>query len=343
MIPEVFDKETDDFEDGYVPGKWNTSASSAFDPYIITGHEGAKDMYTTTVKTISSGEAGFSTSQMNALAFINYYIFKDPDAGNYSKQAKIQAAQALVWAVEFNFVGTVGTSGRSTYLVYKDSSGKYGTGGASTFSGSSDGYIKVYIGSQYEAMKLYRQVVWKTTNMRQIPSFAYKNFDEAKQNAIHLKWDAQENAYIANIADGNGVLDYFDFEIPGVTCTENEDGTLTIRSIGKTSGPLTSIPAVSKLLPDDCSFTLPTFYRWDLEDVTKTFNYSILIPDIVRWSNSRNIYRHSHSWNPPCDWQCINNKIDSNFCHNDKNAGWEDEYDDEGIVVGGDFTKHERL
>lgn len=343
VIPEVFDKETDDFEDGYVPGKWNTSASSEFNSALITGHEGAKDKYATTVKTISAGEAGYSVSQMNALALINYYIFEDPDAGNYSKQAKIQAAQALVWAVEFNFVGTVGASGRTTYLIYQDSTGKYGTGGASTFYGTCDGYIKVYIGSQYEAMKLYRQVVWKTTNMRQTPSFASDNVDKAKQNTIHLKWDEQEHAYIATIADGNGVLDYFDFEIPGVTCTENEDGTLTIRSTGKISSPLTSSPAVSKLLPDDCSFTLPTFYRWDLEAVTKTFNYAILIPDLVYWFPERamNNYRHSHSWNPPCEWACINNGIDNNFCHNDKNAGWEDEHDDEGNVIGGEYTKHE--
>ena len=341
VIPEVFDKETDDFEDGYVPGKWNTSASSEFNSTLITGHEGAKDKYATTVKTISAGEAGFSVSQMNALALINYYIFEDEDASGYSEQAKIQAGQALVWAVEFNFVGVAGFGGRDSFLTYKDSSGKYGTGGASTFSGSSDGYIKVYIGSQYEAMKLYRQVVWKTTNMRQTPSFAYDNFDKAKQNPIHLKWDEQEHAYMATIADANGVLDYFDFEISGVTCTENGDGTLTIKSTSQISSPLTSSLAVSKLLPDDCSFTLPTFYRWGLEAVTKTFNYSILIPDMVYWSNSMNNYRHSHSWNPPCEWQCLNNGIDNNFCHNDKNAGWEDEHDDEGNVVGGEFTRHE--
>ena len=341
LIPEVFDKETEDFEDGYVPGKWNTSAETEFNWAAITGHEGAKDKYATTVKTISAGEAGFSTSQMNALALINYYIFEDSDASNYSKQAKIQVGQALAWAVEFNFVGTVGTSGRSTYLIYQDSSGKYGTGGASTFWGTCDGYIKVYIGSQYEAMKLYRQVVWKTTNMRQIPSFAYERQSEAYGDPIHLKWDEQENAYIATIADGSGVLDYFDFEISGVTCTENEDGTLTIRSTGKISGPLTSSPAVSKLLPDDCSFTLPTFYRWDLEGTTETFDYAILIPDLVYWSNSMNNYRHSHSWNPACEWQCLNNGIDNNFCHNDKNAGWEDEHDDEGNVVGGEFTRHD--
>ena len=341
LIPEVFDKETEDFEDGYVHGKWNTSAGTEFNWAAITGHEGAKDKYATTVKTISAGEAGFSTSQMNALALINYYIFEDSDASNYSKQAKIQVGQALAWAVEFNFVGTVGTSGRSTYLIYQDSSGKYGTGGASTFWGTCDGYIKVYIGSQYEAMKLYRQVVWKTTNMRQIPSFAYERQSEAYGDPIHLKWDEQENAYIATIADGSGVLDYFDFEISGVTCTENEDGTLTIRSTGKISGPLTSSPAVSKLLPDDCSFTLPTFYRWDLEGTTETFDYAILIPDLVYWSNSMNNYRHSHSWNPACEWQCLNNGIDNNFCHNDKNAGWEDEHDDEGNVVGGEFTRHD--
>lgn len=187
VILEVFDKETDDFEDGYVPGKWNTSASSEFNSALITGHEGAKDKYATTVKTISAGEAGYSVSQMNALAFINYYIFEDPDAGNYSKQAKIQAAQALVWAVEFNFVDVAGFGGRDSFLIYKDSSGKYGTGGASTFYGTCDGYIKVYIGSQYEAMKLYRQVVWKTTNMRQWPSFAYKRQSEAYREPIHLK------------------------------------------------------------------------------------------------------------------------------------------------------------
>jgi len=348
LILEVFDKETEDFEDGYVSGKWNTSASSQFNSAIITGHEGAKDMYATTLKTISQGEAGFSASQTKALAFINYYIFKDSDADSYSHQAKIQAAQALVWAVEFNFVGTVGMSGRTTYLVYKDSTGKYGTGGANSYSGSCDGYIKVYIGRQYEAMKLYRQVVWKTTNVRQIPSFAYERYGEAMNNPIHLRWDEQEHAYIANIADANGVLDYFDFEIPGVTCTENIDGTLTVRSTGKLSGALASNAAVSKLLPDDCTYILPTFYKWDLEGKTRTFNYAVLIPDLVYWSNAMNNYRHSHGWSPACKWQCLNNSVDDKFCKNDKNDGYVNNSCDcdleEGESCstnhGGYYTKH---
>lgn len=349
VIPEVFDKETEDFEDGYVPGKYNTSGSSPFDPFSITGHEGAKDKYATTLKTISESEAGFSRSQSSALAMLNYYIFEDSDASGYSQQAKIQVGQALAWAAEFNFVGTVGASGRSTYVTYKDSTGKYGTGGANSFSGSCDGYIKVYIGSQYEAMKLYRQVVWKTTNIRQFPSFAYERYGEAMNNPIHLKWDAQENAYVATIADGNGVLDYFEFSVAGVSCTNNGDGTLTLKSTGALSGAVASNPAVSKLLPDDCSFTLPTFYRWDLEGTNTAFNYAVLIPDLVFWSNSMNSYRHSHGWNPPCEWQCIFNGVDTNFCKNDKNAGKEsnghnDDCED-GCTEdhGSHFTRHEHV
>ena len=76
------------------------------------------------------------------------------------------------WAIQYGFVTTTGGSGKYLRIIYQDNSGGYGKGAASTYTGSCDGYIKTTIGDIYEAMKLYRQVVWKTTNMRMIPSFA---------------------------------------------------------------------------------------------------------------------------------------------------------------------------
>lgn len=266
-------------------------------------------------------------SQVYAFAITNYYCHEDPDTSGYSEEAKYQAKQALDWAVEYNFITTLqGIGGFDLRLIYKDSTGIYGSHGGSTYSGSCDGYIRTTIdpNEQYEAMKLYRQVVWKTTNMRVIPSFASTIDDINSVKPIKLYWDEEQRLYTATVSDANGVLNYFDFEIPNVICTNNGDGTLTISSPNPITGTLTSIPKASKLEPEDGVFKLPIFLRWTLEGTSTTFKYTAMKKDLEEKTykyqdteESRDsgydedmfygpVYNHSHDYSPACNWYCTN-------------------------------------
>lgn len=361
---EAFDENTIDDEDdpynnryqgnGQGIRKWFTEVK----PYL-TGHEGAVTPYATTVKQITYQEAGFNMAQLYAQAITQYYCWEDPDTIGYSETVKVQVKQALDWAVQYNFVTTTGDSGRYLRLIYKDSVGKYGGGARSEYSGSCDGYIKTTIGDIYEAMKLYRQIVWKTTNMRAIPSFASRIDTIGSVEPIKLYWDEGQRLYTATIADQNGVLDYFDFSISGCTVTNNGDGTLTI-STPNQIGTVTSGESQSKIEPSDGVFKLPDYFKWDKEGTTATFRYTGLIPNYDGYGpsyyedgNGRAMtqgdyatrYEHSHNYSPACNWFCDDWQLEQytdTDCTGEKNAGYVPGYDDEeGNHHSGHYTRHE--
>ena len=360
---EVFDEDKEDDEDEPYGNRYGGGTVRKFHQEVVianllTGHEGCVDVFFTTMKEISYAEAGFSMPQVYAQAITNYYCWEDPDAADYSEEAKYQVKQALDWGIEFGFVTTIGGNGKYLRVIYQDSTGVYGISGSNSYSGSCDGYIKTTIGGQYEAMKLYRQVVWKTTNMRQIPSFA--EYEPGNCEPIKLYWDEEQHLYTATVSDHNGVLDYFEFNVPGCTVTNNEDGTLTISASGAVN--VTSAPSKSGLEPEDGVFKLPDFYRWDLEGEEVTFTYTYLTPDYESKAPKRYYeehgtgrtevfgatYNHSHSYSPACNWFCetdakkVTHCTDiKNSCDNKANAGEENDYDDEGNKTGSHYTRHE--
>ncbi len=373
---EPYEEHTEDDEDepfrarypgGITVRKWFKEVGLQILGGKITGHEGAVEVYPTTMKKISYSEVGYSMPQVYAQAILQYYCWEDSDTADYSETAKYQTRQALEWATQYGFITTTGGTGRYLRVIYQDSSGGYGRAAANTYSGSCDGYIKTTIGSMYEPMKLYRQVVWKTTNMRDIPSFAARINDIGSAEPIKLYWDEEQHLYTATVSDHNGVLDYFDFSVPGCTVTNNEDGTLTISAAGQISA--TSSPSQSKLEPDDGVFHLPDFFKWDKAGTEVTFTYSAMHPirsdaDGNQWQEANDgagpgreglsgfVYEHSHSYSPACNWFCKTaaKKVthctnasggDWNTCSGTKNAGEEDDYDDEGNKTGSHYTRHE--
>ena len=296
----------------------------------ITGHEGCKEVFTTSVKPITFADAGFSESQRKAFAILNYYIFDDPDASEFDEYTKWRVEQILSWAIQFGFIDTSGMVGSDLRLIYQNSTGfTRSTTGSFNYSGSCDCYVKLTIGNNYQDLKLYRQVVWKTTNMRIIPSFASRNPNTSEP--IKLYWDASIGKYTATVADANGVLDYFDFNVPGCTVSKNGDGTLTITADGQVNS--TSSPSQSGLEPTDGVFKLPDFYRWSLEGTQKTLSYTMLtshldgenggaiVDDMFggyyfptiwiedgsgRETEETYKYVHSHNYQPACNWFCGN-------------------------------------
>lgn len=326
-----------------VPEEWGQGSNAN---HKLTGHEGTRPTYNVRLKKITYAEAGYDMPRVYAGGILNYYVFDDTDSTSYSENAKYRVMQAFTWAMEADFVTTIGADGRNLRVIYKNSDGKYGAHASSSYSGSSDGYMKTTIGSFYEEMKLYRQVVWKTTNMRVIPSFASYKPGEAKP--IKLYWDEDIRKYTTTVSDQNGVLDYFDFSVPGCTVTNNEDGTLTITADGQVNA--TSGPSQSKLEPEDGVFDLPIFYRWANENKSKTFKYSVLKQkgdwvkgeietegfdgDDHRYLQRRVFADEAHSldYSPSCSWYCATpantithctneNGGDYNSCKNEDNAG----------------------
>lgn len=337
---EVFDEDKDDDEDSDYENRYQgTESVRKFTIEIrdyLTGHEGCLEPFKTQMKEISYTDAGFNTAQLYAQAMIHYYIFEDPDSVGYSDYTKRQCESSLAWCIEYNFITTTGQGGDDLRIIYKDSDGYYGVGRSQSYSGSCDGYIKTTIGGQYEALKLYRQVVWKTTNMRAIPSFAYGIADIGSAEPIKLYWDEDIQKYTTTVSDSNGVLNYFNFEIPGVEITNNGDGTLTITSANKINNPLTSLPYASRLEPADGVFKLPSYYRWNLEGKYVTYKYTALKPLIIgrtgsiiqetnggRGPGRETVqqpyeYRHNISWG--CAWFCETAPNDTSIrCNNAKN------------------------
>lgn len=304
----------------------------------MTGHEGSVAPTATQMKKITYAQAGFSTSQVYAQAMTNYYIYEDSDASGYSSDTKFKCKQAVDWCIEKNKITTIGIYGTTLNLIFQN---------------NCDGYVKEFIGSQYDAMKLYRQMVWKTTNMRMIPSFASRVSSDCEP--IKLYWDENIKKYTATVSDANGVLNYFDFNIPGCTVTNNGDGTLTITSANQLDGVLTSSPNKSRLEPSDGIFKLPQYFRWNLEGKVVSFSYTALQQDFDstatagggsqifyesgdgRAETRNRPYVHSHSYSPACNWFCGTSKEEVthctkeiNNCTETPNAGW----------VEGKYTKH---
>lgn len=374
---EVFDEDMEDDEDSPYENRYKGDIGTVrrwLDEVknLMTGHEGSLEPFKTQMKKITYEEAGFNTSQLYAQAMLHYYIFEDPDSSGYSDYAKRQCESAMDWGIEYNFITTIGSNGSNLRVVYKDSTGNYGVNKSQSYSGSCDGYIKTTIGGQYEALKLYRQVVWKTVNMRVIPSFAYSIEDIGSAEPIKLYWDEDIKKYTATVSDANGVLNYFNFEIPGVEVTNNGDGTLTISSANEINSPLTSLPYASRLEPEDGVFKLPEYYRWNLEGKTVKYTYTALIPlgdgfgDVtMEDGDSRKVvpalgkYQHSHEWG--CAWYCVNGSNtdhcewdrgiythvgncpgpdgNPNTCTNENNAGWEANSCDCNLAEGETCTK----
>lgn len=364
---EVFDEDMEDEQDEPYLNRYQGKGgirrfyAEVSNQGLITGHEGSVEPYPTAMKEISFSEAGYNMAQVYALAITNYYCWEDPDTANYSEMAKYQVKQAIDWGIEFGFINTIGLTGRDLRIIYRDSTGKYGLHGAGSYSGSCDGYIKTTIGGQYEALKLYRQVVWKTTNMRAIPSFAHRINGLGAAEPIRLYWDEEIRKYTATVSDQNGVLDYFDFSVPGCSVINNGDGTLTITADGQVNA--TSSQSQSKLEPEDGVFKLPDFYRWELEGEEVTFQFTAMRALSGDWHNQVNVWwengdsrlqtsdrqwTHSHGYGIPCNWFCETPRgtithctEDKNSCNHEPNAGWEDDYDEDGNVTGGHNTRHE--
>ena len=305
---------------GYLyPREWN--APDQEHKSKLTGHEGTRPTYNVRLRKITYAEAGYDMPRVYAGGILNYYVFEDhPYVDNYSDKTKFRVLQALTWAMEKNFVTTIGSGGRDLRILFQNGqNGIYGSSGNYSFySGTCDGYIKTTIGGDYEDMKLYRQVVWKATNMRIIPSFAGKINDLGSLKPIKLYWDKDEGCYIATVSDQNGVLNYFDFTVPGCTVTNNGDGTLTIRANGQVN--TTSAPSQSKIEPADGVFQLPIFYRWSNENKLRTFTYAslrgktdLVEADVEEYDGGDNRairtrvhdqYAHSLYYDPPCSWYC---------------------------------------
>jgi len=365
---EVFDEDMEDDEDGDYENRYQGTGDAGTVrrwlseiKKLMTGHEGSLAPFKTQMKKITYQEAGFDISQLYAQAMMHYYIFDDPDASGYSSDAKYQCEQAVDWGIQYKFITTIGYNGSALRMSYKDSNGYYGVHRSQYYSGSCDGYIKTTIGGQYEALKLYRQVVWKTTNMRMRPSFSYGIEDIGSAEPIKLYWDEDIQKYTATVSDANGVLNYFDFEIPGVSITNNGDGTLTIISDNEINSELTSLQKASRLEPADGIFKLPEYYRWNLEGKTVKYTYTILKPlmtghgevtmedgDGRKVVPNLNQYDHKHEWE--CAWYCVNDTVTRcNHNYNNceavgNNAGKEYDHDSEGNRVGnGHYTRHEHV
>lgn len=301
------------------------------------GLEGTKELYAPTMKQVTSDKTQFfsSESKINALALINYYIGSADETHN-------KTSQALIWAVQYGFIDST-NDGNNIQMIFKNSQGSYrGEDGKvqQTSTESCDSYVQRYIGSDYEAMKLYREFVWKMTNIRTIPSFAYSNYPAAKANPIHLKWNDSEQKYVAYVNDENGVLDWYLGDlantIPGVTIEKQTDGSLKLSSttaIDNTNtesietkdnvlrsadgtiqkdtvervladGTVKTIDVVKStmrdsILPANCQFKTPVFWKWSLEGESKDFTYTKLVED-----KEDGTMKHSHDYDPACEWKC---------------------------------------
>lgn len=333
---EDFEDNSDHSEDSPYNNKINNTTSTRWLTEIkphMQGHEGSVAPKATKMKKITYAQAGFSTSQVYAQAMTNYYIYEDSDASSYSSNTKFKCKQAIDWCIEKNKITTIGIYGTTLNLIFQN---------------DCDDYVREFIGSQYDAMKLYRQMVWKTTNMRMIPSFASRVSSDCEP--IKLYWDEDIKKYTATVSDANGVLNYFDFNILGCTVTNNGDGTLTITSTNQLDGVLTSSTNKSRLEPSDGIFKLPQYFRWNLEGKATTFTYTAFVKD---WQHTFDMwqevedgdkrkqqpgYKYNHNYTWGCHWYCTTladsithctNEINS--CTNIKNDGWVDDK----------YTRHE--
>ena len=80
------------------------------------------------------------------------------------------------------------------------------------------------------------------------------------------------------------------------------------------------------MLPEDCTFTLPVTYAWELEGDDCTFTYTVVTRDsptpmfgVTPDGGMGYLYNHKHEYK--CPWYCIETDVDLNYCKNDDNAG----------------------
>lgn len=319
---------------GIVPDDW--TATNTFTS-LLTGHEGTRDTFPVRMKKISYTEAGYDMPRVYAGGMMDYYVWEGYGTPNseYDYDTRFRVTQAITWALEKNKITSMGYDGSLIRVIYNQ---------------GADELVQKYIKTYYESMKLYRQVVWKTTNMRQVPSFSRRINGNGYNKPIKLYWDETQKLYTATVSDQNGVLDYFDFELPGCTVTNNGDGTLTISTPNQIPTPVTSKESQSKIEPPDGVFKLPVFYRWTHEGTTRSFTYTVMRAK-GRWFNDaegRNgqaegyegddhrqtrgrlqaAEAHSLDYAPRCSWYCTTpwNKVTHctmavNYCFGRPNCG----------------------
>ena len=247
--------------------------------------------------SVAQGKAGkWMQNEINSLSFLNYYL-SDTDIDT------VRANQALTWEAQYHKMYTTGASRNNMRVVFD-----------AAIIPSLDGRL----GTSYlTSYNLCKEFIWKMNNLRTIPSFSYTRPANAMDNPIELYWDDGIQAYTATVNDENGVLKYYDFEIDGVTCTENEDGTLTITSQKALSNVATNAKSVGgeiqgardELLPEDCKLATVIGYHWEKEekvdhdedgvkDNKEKFTYTFL----KKVTGHKNKSTSDEEWG--CKWKC---------------------------------------
>ena len=208
--------------------------------------EGAIPTYKAKFSQYTPSTNDWSTRSVNALSFIHTFI-TGTDRDSYIVR------QCLTWATEKGYITTSSDSKYDMQLVLKS---------------NLNSFMDSVIGNNKNAQRIYHEFVWKINNLRVLPSFSYSRKVDALANPIHLKWDAKEKAYTATINDKNGVLNYYDFEINGLTCERKKNGLLKITSKKAITSTCVSGSAQNGMLPKSCKFNEVQFYHWVKENGT---------------------------------------------------------------------------
>lgn len=271
-------------------------------------YQGNGEMANVVRARFASAEYNLTVGQSVAWAWMDYYL---PE-GNPEVEA---VKQAFVWSIVPN---SSGKGGDISADIFKENDKiDYDKDGDANITGEFDmKYIKAYPGTNEaqefaldfcntsQLLPYYKSVVWALTNYRTIPSFSYNNPTDAKANPITLYWDDVENAYVAIVADENGVLKNFDFDfgVSGITATETKEGKLIIKSKNPINGVITNenqgnkqyAGALSKLYPENDLYQLPKVMTWTYEGKPVMYTYSVLGLSAP----------HSHDYTDPCYWTC---------------------------------------
>lgn len=287
--------ENDDHTDSIAGSKALSPSGGTLGTHSDTNISNAKDLYTVYFKNISKY---WSTGQIKALALLEYYC---EDTG-----VPHDVHQVFVWAIQNGKMTTVGSLS-SFRVVFTDAI-------------AMDNYAKSFL-SGAELSK-YKAIVWKLSNLQQVPSFASISTYGIALNdkLIHLKWDANANAYTATVADENGMLKYFDMtasSIPGCTITQNTaEGTITISTPTPFTGVKTNARSASNshstLVPSETKFGYITFWRWALEGKHASFQYSY-----QKEISGHKYQAYGTGWQ--CKWHCTTSGS-ANHCSGRKNT-----------------------
>ena len=216
---------------------------------------GTKSTYSPTFVNISIAE-GWNQSQLNANSMMKWYL------------SNRWALQAATWAIEKNYIhlstvqDPIGTYTYNRILFTNQAIGRNGD------------FIDTLLHNDATALKQYRKMAYKVSNVNTIPSFAsrFPSLAIRENNLIHLKWDSKiyngKGGWTATLNDENGILKYYDFSdaIENCDVTKNSDGTITI----STQNPIKTAIVSEKVeaqknffLPEDGKF--PSMSYWSLE------------------------------------------------------------------------------